>query len=292
MIVNEMKQQQKMQSRDKADSPSNNHSESIDSPSKNYSESRDNTKSPSEEESESHLQSEVATKEVVTDHLQAQDVSSSASKPSAPEEMPEAVGHKLFEELKELIQRFEDKEMNINWIYFVDSGGQPQFHNIFQAFIESTSILLLVFSLAEKLSDCNKHLFQDKEGHDHSKNSDKAAPRVDVVLKSIASTLCSTVSEAERKILFVVTHRDIYEENTANYESIKIKEQQLCKIFGNGEEIQTTSTQSSTVLFPVNGLQAEDGDFDDEVVVDIRKKIFSLIKETKYHSDGLVFNLL
>ena len=288
MIVKEMKHQEK-QSRDKADSPSNNHSESIDSPSKNYSESRDNTKSPSEQESESHLQSEVATEEVVTDQFQAQDVSSSASKPSTPEEMPEAVDHKLFEELKELIQRFEGKEMNISWIYFVDSGGQPQFHNIFQAFIESTSILLLVFSLAEKLSDCNKHLFQDKEGHDHSKNSDKTAPRVDVVLKSIASTLCSTVSEAERKIFFVGTHRDIYEENTANYESIEIKEQQLCKVFdieqnqekSKEKEIQTTSTRSSKVLFPVNGLQAEDGDFDDGVVVDIRKKIFGLIKETK-----------
>ena len=105
MIVKEMKHQEK-QSQDKADSPNNNRSESIDSPSKNYSESRDNTKSPSEQESESHLQSEVATKEVVTDQFQAQEVSSSASKPSTPEEMPEAVGHKLFEELKELIKIF------------------------------------------------------------------------------------------------------------------------------------------------------------------------------------------
>ena len=178
--------------------------------------------------------------------------------------------------------------MNINWIYVVDSGGQPQFHNIFQAFIENTSILLLVFSLAEKVSDCDKHLFQDKEGHDHSKNSDNTAPSV-VVLTSIASTLCSTVSKAKRKIFFVGTHKDIYEENPADYESIEIKEQQLHEIFGiklrqeemKENEIQTTSTQGSTVLFPVNGLQAQNSDFDDKVVVDIRQQIFSLFMETE-----------
>ena len=285
---------QYQQSTDNADSPSKDHSESID-----------NTDPPSKE---SLWQSEVATKDVVTDQSQTQDVSSSASKPSKMEEIPEVLDLKLIEELIAEISSCEGKEMEMNWIYFVDSGGQPQFHNVFQAFIQNTSILLLVFSLAEKLSDYNKHLFQDKEGHDHSKNSDNAAPRIDVVMKSIASALCSTVSEEKRKIFFVGTHRDVYENNHPpsqgvlcslkrfwcrllchRYESIEMKELQLREIFGikqiqqeiKEEEIQTTSTQGSTILFPVNGLQAEEGNFDDKVVVDIRQNIFSVFKETK-----------
>ena len=290
---------------DNADSPSTDHGDNTDSPSTDHG---DNTDSPSTDhgdntkhKNESNWQAEVAAMELVTDQSKAQDVS---SKPSTMEEIPED----LFEELIEKISNCEGVEMDQKWIYFVDSGGQPQFHNVFQAFAQNTSILLLVFSLAEKLSDYNKHLFQDKEGRDHSKDSDSTAPRIDVVMKSIASALCSTVSEEKRKIFFVGTYRDVYENNHPpsqgvlcslkrfgcrllchRYESIEMKEQQLREIFGikqsqeeiKEEEIQTTSTQGSTILFPVNGLQAEKGVFDDEVVVNIRQQIFSLFKETK-----------
>ena len=276
---------------DNADSPSTDHGDNADSPSTDHG---DNADSPSTDHGDN-------ADSPSTDHGESADSPSTDHGDNADSEH-------LIKELMEIISNCERVKMHQKWIYFIDSGGQPQFHNVFQAFIQNTSILLLVFSLAEKLSDYNKHLFQDKEGHDHSKNSDNAAPRIDVVMKSIASALFSTVSEEKRKIFFVGTHRDVYENNHPpsqgvlcslkrfgcrllchRYESIEMKEQQLREIFGikqsqeeiKEEEIQTTSTQGSTILFPVNGLQAEEGDFDDEVVVNIRQQIFSLFKETK-----------
>ena len=49
------------------------------------------------------------------------------------------------------------------WIYFIDSGGQPQFQEMLQAFIPDTSVILQVFKLTEKLSD---HPFMDYETKD------------------------------------------------------------------------------------------------------------------------------
>ncbi len=40
-----------------------------------------------------------------------------------------------------------------NWIYVIDSGGQPQFHNLLPLFINGISIALYVFRLSDKLSD-------------------------------------------------------------------------------------------------------------------------------------------
>ena len=181
---------------------------------------------------------------------------------------------KIVEELKSLVANCEGVEMEQKWLYFVDSGGQPQFHNVFQAFIQNTSVLLLVINLVEKLSAYNEHCFQNDEGQNLLNFEGASAPKVVNVLESIASTL--HYSSEESKIFFVGTHKDKYEENPIAFEAIEEKEEILCNRFDE-KRIQATTTRYNTktrVIFPVNGLQAKKGEFDDPVVDEIREKIF------------------
>ena len=194
------------------------------------------------------------------------------------DEVQDAVDLNFFEELKDFVLKCEGKAMDQKWIYFVDSGGQPQFHNVFQAFVKNTSILLLVFNLERRLTDLNDSHFQDLTGQD-IKLEDSLGPTVTDSLKSIASTLHSTALNKDRKIFLVGTHKDIYERNPALFESIEEKELQLRDLFDE-KEIQALSSEAS-VIFPVNGLQAEEGEFGDEVVAGIRENIFNHFDKTK-----------
>ena len=230
-------------------------------------------------EPESEFQEDFVSlpNELVADQPKVDDTSTNALEPFTTEDVEDTqdIDQTFFEEMKEYVSMCEGIAMDQKWIYFVDSGGQPQFHNVFQAFVKNTSILLLVFSLEKCLTDFNKHQFQDHAGCDIHLE-DGSAPRVTDTLKSIASTLYAAESQEQRKIFLVGTHRDCCE---ACPEPIEMKEQQLLEIFSK-DEIEV-NTSMSRVIFPVNGLQAEKGEFDDEVVIEIRQKILGLFEQAK-----------
>ena len=206
------------------------------------------------------------------------------------------------EEFQGLISNCKGVKMHQKWMYFVDSGGQPQFHNVFQAFIQNTSVLLLVFDLTKKLSESNKHCIQDKEGHIFQNFEGNTAQRVEDVLKSIASTIASQPKEEEeeeeeavakmedravakkdkRAIFLVGTFKDSYDDlckKSEVLETIQEKEKKLGGLFGK-DEIKKIG---SNLIFTVNGLQAERGEFNDEMVCAIREKIHDHLEETKPH---------
>ena len=43
--------------------------------------------------------------------------------------------------------------MNTTWIHFIDSGGQPEFHDLLPVFVPNTSVVLFVFKLTEGLEE-------------------------------------------------------------------------------------------------------------------------------------------
>ena len=65
---------------------------------------------------------------------------------------------KVTEELKSILAkkpRIGDSEVfGTNWIYIIDSGGQPQFHNLLPIFIKGISVALYVFRLSDNLDEC------------------------------------------------------------------------------------------------------------------------------------------
>lgn len=49
-------------------------------------------------------------------------------------------------------------------LHFLDSGGQPQFHEIFPAFIHQTALILLTLKLSETFDAHTEMEFCDKRG--------------------------------------------------------------------------------------------------------------------------------
>ena len=188
--------------------------------------------------------------------------------------------------LGEILKQMEEQSQDLTvlsqkWVYFVDSGGQSQFHNLFQAFVPNTSVLLLVFKLTEKLSNVPKNYYFSEDGKClHLKGNNT---KVEDTLRSISSTLCSSGSKG--RVLCVGTFRDEYEkmneEQKHEVGSIKDKNDQLKTLFKQSHLSHCFSPGGSGVIFPVNGLQAEESFFDDEVVVEIRRAVTQQAVETK-----------
>ena len=45
------------------------------------------------------------------------------------------------------------KILGSNWVYFIDSGGQPHFHNLLPHFVQGISVILFTYRLSDKLDD-------------------------------------------------------------------------------------------------------------------------------------------
>ena len=188
------------------------------------------------------------------------------------------------EVLKQMAEQSQDLTLlSQKWVYFVDSGGQSQFHNLFQAFVPNTSVLLLVFKLTEKLSNIPRNYYVSEDGKCLDLKGNNAT--IEDTLQSISSTLCTSGSKG--RVLCVGTFRDEYEKMNEKQKrevgSIEEKNTQLQTLFKQSHLSHCFSTLASGpgVIFPVNGLQAEDSFFDDEVVVEIRRAITQQAVETK-----------
>ena len=166
------------------------------------------------------------------------------------------------------------------WIYFIDSGGQPQFQEVLQTFIPDTSVILQVLKLTEKLSD---HPFMDCETKDGKQLSlGVHALTNQEILKRQARILHCT-PEAKMQIALVGTYYDKYQEAlqiSQIEEKIEDKEINLVEVFSSSKkEVMFRDSSFKQCIYPVNGLQAVEGKFDDPVVCELRKCIASSVSQ-------------
>ena len=72
---------------------------------------------------------------------------------------------KVTEELQSILAKEpgDSKVFGTSWIYIIDSGGQPQFHNLLPIFIRGISVALYVFRLSDNL-DGNPWIEYYKDG--------------------------------------------------------------------------------------------------------------------------------
>ena len=195
----------------------------------------------------------------------------------------ERITHTKEASSKELIMKFKSlikKEKlttqpdtsNQEWIYFIDSGGQPQFQEVLQAFIPKTSVILLVFKLIEKLSDTPLMVYQ-KSGIDY--NLGPYALSNQEILIRLARMIHSS-SESSMQVALLGTYHDEYVKADPPNETIEEKELYLQMLFSFCKKIIIFyDSKCQNIIFPLNGLQAVDGKFDDPVVCKLRSSISS-----------------
>ena len=131
-----------------------------------------------------------------------------------------------------------------NWAYIIDSGGQPQFHEVLPVFLNSASRFVFVLKLNEPLNAKPKACYYDNgklvwEEHLSYQTSDEIFKRCIQTMRSFNSKC----KEHPPKIIILGTHRDmISDDNLAlvletikqSFETILLPEFKDQLIFCNG----------------------------------------------------------
>ena len=197
-----------------------------------------------------------------TSHLDPKSVNGNGDEARAPESRSEA-GKSVILTLQHKVgsqSSVVPVENHQDVLFMIDSGGQPQFQEVLQAFIPNTTILLLAFKLTEKLSDSPLILHQSLQG---SHNLGRYAITNEEIILRFARMVYSSNSDVQ--VALLGTHYDLYKEE--EHEKIEEKNSRLLKIFSFcHDRLRYLNLTSNSLLFPLNGLQAEEEKFDDPVV--------------------------
>ena len=137
--------------------------------------------------------------------------SSASEEESVPTDPTSRVWQKL---LQHLTQHNEDKQEGIEdlfsaeWMYFIDSGGQPAFHDLIPLFAPNTTAAIYVHRLCEALDDYPAADYY-KEGEQVGPSEKAPATNMDT-LKCMAQTIHTQLHEGKLPAFMTVgTYRDL-----------------------------------------------------------------------------------
>ena len=165
------------------------------------------------------------------------------------------------------------KLLDVDWIYIVDSGGQPQFREMLPLLVKMATACVLTLKLNVPLGILN-----EVECVERGKNLCK--PYLSVLTNEQIVKHCSQIVDSQTKDckLFVVgTHRDL--EHKCQTESKADKNEKLLKLLqpqlGTNLEVYKTGDPVE-LIFPVNSKTPKPGDY--RVVEQFRRAVHNLAR--------------
>ncbi|XP_019859195.1 PREDICTED: uncharacterized protein LOC105314737 [Amphimedon queenslandica] len=169
---------------------------------------------------------------------------------------------------EEYERKFEEaKDEKHTMLHIIDTGGQPEFHEILPALITGPAINLLVFKLTEDLRSRYEIIYRTSTGD--SKPYETSLTHEEVIFHSLASIAClrqNTIGwsfdeipikdNSEPVAFLIATHRDQVDENKVS----EVNQQLRTKIensshFFDSDLIQFS--QSEQVIFPLDTTKDE-----------------------------------
>ena len=157
------------------------------------------------------------------------------------------------------------KPLHLHWIQFIDSGGQPQFHELLQAFIRNTSVVVIVLKLSESLDSFPEIAYYDRQTGQLCGNTYTSSLRNDQIIQRCIRTLSK---DKQSRVLVVGTHLDLAHKSP---ESIEDKNKKLLEMLTLALGKKLITRTSDKVVFPLNALTP--GEDDQIVAGEIRGKI-------------------
>ena len=176
-------------------------------------------------------------------------------------------------ELVQLVEKTEGSKrfLELQWIHFIDSGGQPQFHEVLPAFIRNTTATIFVMKLSERLDEHPMVELYDENGQLCGKRYRHALSN-NQMLQCCVQTIHSRPSTREgtySKTLVVGTHRDL---ESSCSESRAEKNKKLVDVLTPSLQDQLVYYRlESEVIFPINSKTPDEQDH--QVCAMIRKQI-------------------
>ena len=148
-----------------------------------------------------------------------------------------------------------DELMRLHWIYFIDCGGQPQFHDLLPAFVKNKSVILLVIKLSEQLEEYPTIQYYSAGGTAYKEYVSRANNIQ--ILQHYCRTLVSNNKDCY--VLVVGTHRDI----PCNEESVEEKDKIIAHLLepSLGNHLVRQYAQDRKILYPLNAQNPSQEDF-------------------------------
>ena len=173
------------------------------------------------------------------------------------------------QELVQLIEKSQGSKrfLQVQWIHFIDSGGQPQFHEVLPAFIRNTTATIFVMKLSERLDEHPVIKYYDRNGQICGKPFHHALSN-EQMLQCCARTILSREGK-HSKTLIVGTHRD---QESSFSESREEKNRKLIDMLVPSLQDKLVYYHLGTeVIFPINAKTPNEQDH--QVCAEIRKQI-------------------
>ena len=139
---------------------------------------------------------------------------------------------------------------DVDWMYFIDSGGQPQFHQLLPAFMPHTNLSIFVLRLCDKLSDHPTVEYYDERGTCVFSTPSLLTNKM--ILQSCAQATNSVDHNGASKLLIVGTHRDL--EDQCDGETRNNKNEKLLELLTPSLEghLMYFTPDRSELIFPLN----------------------------------------
>ena len=176
-------------------------------------------------------------------------------------------------------------------IHLVDSGGQPQFHEVLSIFLPGLTGCIAVFKLSETLLSRGEVAFYDSKGQLSNDPYDSTYTNEQVIrhsLLALHSEAARSGAEEMPTIVFVGTHRDL--QDTCS-ESLAKKNIKLHSIITDllpsemQENVITHGISLGQAIFPINAKQPKT---EDTAIVEKLKKV--LIEKSHVQPKKLPIN--
>ena len=174
---------------------------------------------------------------------------------------------------------------DIDWVYFIDSGGQPQFHQLLPAFMRHTitntpeplhhnNLNIFVLRLCDKLSDKPTIEYYEEGKCIHSSISLMTNMEI---LRSCAQPIQAADKDGNSRLIIVGTHRDLENKVETRQDKNKLL-LQLLKPSDDGYVI-LNSDKGNEVMFSLNTKAPDEAD--KLIINNLRTNILSMRKRIK-----------
>ena len=171
-----------------------------------------------------------------------------------------------------------------NWIYFIDSGGQPHFHNLLPHFVHGISAALFVHRLSQKLEEHSMvEYFEDNQSIIIPYRSSLTT---EDTLKCLARSMQSHTIDGEKpKLIFVGTFHDKITESS---ETLAEKNQKLLKLLTPefDDQLVFCTNDLNYLIFPLN---AKNPSEPEKKIAEVALKLNHLLPERWIHPSGGMF---
>lgn len=176
------------------------------------------------------------------------------------------------------------KVFDDHWVYLVDTGGQPQFHEMLSTFIKHVSGAALFVKLNENFDDKPMIVYYAEGGHLYGMPYSSSLSHIQIIQNNLQVMQSQHNFEGEQecpKLFFVATHRDL--ENTCK-ESREQKNGRLIEMLYSFEDLKKNlslyqSVRPEKVMYPVNAKNPQDEDR--KVVEKFRSAVMNQCKVIK-----------